>query len=138
MVNFSRRDFLKHFGEYGLGAFLAFQFGCGLSQWLRGKKRGMLLFGTRYGATKDTALWIAKGLGTKIDLFDVEHFDGNFLKQNYDYFIFGSGIWIGGIHPKFQEILTANKETIKDKVLATFIVCGTTLEDKNGKERIEG
>jgi menaquinone-dependent protoporphyrinogen oxidase len=37
-----------------------------------------------------------------------------------------------------MELLSTNKEQIQTKIIASFIVCGTTGDDEDGKLRIEG
>jgi len=60
------------------------------------------------------------------------------ILNKYDKFIIGSGIWIDGAHKRLMELLSTYTEQIQPKIIASFIVCGTTGEDHAGKARIEG
>jgi len=42
-----------------------------------------------------------------------------------------------GAHKRLIELLSRHKEQIQSKIIASFIVCGTTGEDEAGKRRIE-
>jgi len=97
-----------------------------------------LLYGTRYGATKDTAVWIARGTGVKIDLLDIEEVDFAEILGRYNTFIIGSGIWIDGPHKRFMTLFSSHREEIESKIIASYIVCGTSGEDEAGRLRIEG
>jgi len=134
-----RREFL-HYSGIALVSASAYSFGSGLKPMVE-KKPGktVLIYGTRYGATKDTAYWIARGIDDQsLDVIDIEALDLDDAAQKYDHFIIGSGIWIDGAHPKLIRFLGDNKERIEQNILASFIVCGTTGEDEAGKKRIEG
>ena len=90
------------------------------------------------GATEDTARWIAKGIGRPVDMINIEKLDFDESMKKYDQIIIGSGIWIDGAHKRLMELLSTHKEQIQPKIIASFIVCGTTGEDEAGKKRIEG
>ena len=132
-----RRDFLLTLGITLVSA-SAYSFGENIKEETQKSDKIALIYGTRYGATEDTAKWIAKGLGTSVDILNVEtiHFDETVKK--YDKFIIGSGIWIDGAHKRLTELLSTHTKEIETKIIASFIVCGTTGEDEAGKGRIEG
>ena len=132
-----RRDFLLTLGITLVSA-SAYSFGENIKEETQKSDKIALIYGTRYGATEDTAKWIAKGLGTSVDILNVEtiHFDETVKK--YDKFIIGSGIWIDGAHKRLTELLSTHTKEIESKIIASFIVCGTTGEDEAGGERIEG
>ncbi len=100
-------------------------------------KKVALLYATRYGSTKDTAEWIAEGLGREVDLLNVEDISFEQTAKKYDIFIIGSGVWIDGVHKDMLEFLKSQKERLKGKVIASFILCGTTAKDIKGEERID-
>lgn len=134
----NRREFLK----LGSGAILlsmgAFNFGCSLQPLVADKnKKVALLYATRYGATKDTAAWITEGMGREVDLLDIEKISFEETAKEYDLFIIGSGVWIDGVHKDMLRFLETQKLSLKDKIIASFILCGTRGEDIKGDERIE-
>ncbi len=133
-----RRDFLFRIGITLVSA-SAYSFGESLKPLIEGKSEKVaLLYGTRYGATKDTAMWIARGIGENVDVHNIEEIDFDETLHHYKKFIIGSGIWIDGAHPRLIELLSDHTKMMQSKIIASFIVCGTTGEDEAGKLRIAG
>jgi len=134
-----RRDFLLASGIILLSA-SAYSFGESMKPLINEKAdKVALIYGTRYGATEDTAKWIANGMGSAdVEVLNIESIDLDETVQRYDKFIIGSGIWIDGAHKRLMELLSTHKEQIQQKIIASFIVCGTTGEDEAGRLRIEG
>jgi menaquinone-dependent protoporphyrinogen oxidase len=133
MMNNKRRDFLKY-TAIALASASAYSFGEEIRPLIDNEKAA-LIYGTRYGATKDTAQWIAKGAGDSVEVIDIENLKPDDLDK-YGSVIIGSGIWIDGTHRKLMKLLTTHKEQIQPKIIASFIVCGTTGEDEAGRKRI--
>ncbi len=134
----NRREFLKLGSSAVLISMAAFNFGCSLQPLVQDRdKKVALLYATRYGSTKDTAEWIAEGLDRNIDLLDIEKISFDDTAKNYDLFIIGSGVWIDGVHKDMLRFLKTQKALLEDKIVASFILCGTTGEDVKGDERIE-
>jgi len=134
----NRRKFLKLSSAITLASITAFNFGCSLQPLVKDKdKKIALIYATRYGATKDTAEWIAKGFGREIDLLNIEEISFEQTVKKYDIFIVGSGVWIDGVHKEMLNFLESQKAELKGKVVASFILCGTTAKDIKGEERIE-
>ena len=132
-----RRNFLLYTVAV-LGSATAYSFGESLKPLMNDKAPGVaLIYGTRYGATKDTAHWIAKGMGDQVDVIDIENLDFDKDVARYDQLIIGSGIWIDGAHKQLMKLFAMHKEEIQSKIIASFIVCGTTSEDEAGQKRIE-
>ncbi|PHS38367.1 MAG: hypothetical protein COB07_08755 [Sulfurovum sp.] len=133
-----RRDFLLASGIMLVSA-SAYSFGESMKPLIGAKSEKVaLIYGTRYGATEDTAQWIAKGMDSNVDVLNVETIDLDETVSKYDKIIIGSGIWIDGAHKRLMELLSTHKKKIQPKIIASFIVCGTTGEDEAGKLRIEG
>ena len=133
-----RRDFLLKIGIL-LTSASAYSFGDSIKPFIDEKTdKVALLYGTRYGATEDTAKWIAKGIGSSVDVLNIETIDLDETINKYDKFIIGSGIWIDGAHKRLMELLSTHTEDMESKIIASFIVCGTTGEDDAGKGRIKG
>jgi menaquinone-dependent protoporphyrinogen oxidase len=133
-----RRDFLLTIGMSLVSA-SAYSFGESIKPLIDEKSEKIaLIYGTRYGATEDTAKWIAKGIGSSVDLLNIETLNFDETIEKYDKFIIGSGVWIDGAHKRLMELLTTHTDVMQTKIIASFIVCGTTGEDEAGKGRIEG
>ena len=137
-MNTNRREFLKLSSGAVLLSMGAFNFGCSIQPLVKDKdKKVALIYATRYGATKDTAEWIAEGMDREVDLLDIEKISFDQTAKKYDLFIIGSGVWIDGVHKDILRFLEMQKPLLKDKIIASFILCGTTGEDVKGNERIE-
>ena len=133
-----RRDFLLSIG-ITLASASAYSFGNSIKPLIDEKSEKIaLLYGTRYGATEDTAKWIVKGMDSSVDILNIENINFEETVKKYDKFIIGSGIWIDGAHKRLMELLSTHTEEIEVKIIASFIVCGTTGEDEAGKGRIKG
>jgi flavodoxin len=87
-----------------------------------GKQKWAILFGSRYGSTRDASLWIAEGMGWVTDIFDARE---NPDLTSYDGIIVGSGIYYSKIDQPLEAYLTKNAPTISGKVKALFAVCGS-------------
>lgn len=134
-----RRDFLLKTGIM-LASASAYSYGESIKTLIEGKSEKIaLIYGTRYGTTEDTAQWIAKGMDTdNVDVLNIENINFDETVQKYDKFIIGSGIWIDGAHKLLMNLLSEHTTVMESKLIASFIVCGTTGEDESGKGRIEG
>lgn len=136
-MSIDRRNFLKLSTTTTLVSIAAFSFGCSLNPLVLDKeKKVAILYATRYGSTKDTSKWIAEGLNRKVDLLDIEKVSFSDVAKEYDFFIIGSGVWIDGVHKDMINFLETQKQELKDKIIASFILCGTTSKDVKGEARI--
>ena len=133
-MSVDRREFLK-LSSIALVSMSAFNFGCSLQPVVKDKKVA-LLYATRYGATKDTARWIKEGLNADVDLLNIEDIAFAECAKEYDFLIVGSGVWIDGVHKDMLEFLETQKIELQGKIIASFILCGTTGEDVDGEKRI--
>lgn len=137
-MNINRRNFLKLSSAVTLLSIGAFNFGCSIKPLVQDKdKKVALIYATRYGATKDTAQWIEHGLDRDVDLLNIEDISFSETAKKYDFFIIGSGVWIDGVHKDMLKFLKTQKAELKDKIVASFILCGTTNKDVQGEARIE-
>ncbi|MGB5505846.1 MAG: flavodoxin domain-containing protein [Sulfurovum sp.] len=134
----NRRSFLLNIGVAFASA-SAYSFGNSIKPLIESRSEKIaLIYGSRYGATEDNAKWVAKGIGSDVDILNIETIDFAETLKKYDKFIIGSGIWIDGAHKRLMELLSTYTVQIESKIIASFIVCGTTGEDVAGKARIEG
>ncbi|MCK4974236.1 MAG: hypothetical protein KAR81_03205, partial [Sulfurimonas sp.] len=137
-MNTDRRNFLKYGSTITLLSIGAFNFGCSIKPLVQDKnKKVALIYATRYGATKDTAQWIEQGLDREVELLNIEDISFTETAKKYDLFIIGSGVWIDGVHKDMLKFLQTQKAELKDKIVASFILCGTTNKDVQGEARIE-
>lgn len=133
-----RRRFLLNIGVVFATA-SAYSFGNSIKPFIENPTdKVALIYGTRYGATQDNAQWIAKGIGSPVDMLNIENIDFIETLKSYDKFIIGSGIWVDGAHKGLMNLLSTHTAQIEPKIIASFIVCGTTGEDEAGRERIKG
>ena len=86
----------------------------------------VIIYGSRYGSTSQTAKWIAEGMERKTDVFAAEDIGD---LDVYRYVILGSGIYYNDLHEDMLDFLKEDKNVIKDKVIAVFIVSGTPPSD---------
>ena len=86
-----------------------------------GKQKWAILFGSRYGSTRDASLWISEGMGGIADVFDARE---NPDPSSFDSIIVGSGIYSGKIDQPLEAYLTRNAPLISNRIKAIFIVCG--------------
>jgi menaquinone-dependent protoporphyrinogen IX oxidase len=87
-----------------------------------GKQKWAILFGSRYGSTRDASLWISEGMGGITDAFDARE---NPDLSSFDSIIIGSGIYLGKIDQPLEAYLTRNAALISNRIKALFIVCGS-------------
>ena len=85
-------------------------------------KSSVILYGSRYGATEQTARWIAEGMNGQADLLAVK--DAGDLR-GYRFIILGSGIYYDQLHQDIAAFLAAHKTEIADRVVALFVVSGS-------------
>ena len=86
-----------------------------------GKQKWAILFGSRYGSTRDASLWISEGMGGISDAFDARE---NPDLTPFDALLVGSGIYSGKIDQPLETYLTKNAPSISKRIKALFIVCG--------------
>ena len=86
-----------------------------------GKHKWAILFGSRYGCTRDASLWISEGMGGIADAFDARE---NPDLSSFDNIIVGSGIYMGKIDQHLETYLMRSSVLISNRIKALFIVCG--------------
>lgn len=86
-----------------------------------GKQKWAILFGSRYGSTRDASLWISEGMGWVAEVFDARE---NPDLSSFDGLIIGSGIYLGKIDQPLEAYLAKNAASISKKTRALFLVCG--------------
>jgi menaquinone-dependent protoporphyrinogen IX oxidase len=83
------------------------------------KQKWAILFGSRYGRTRDASLWIVEGRGWVADIFDARE---NPDLTSYDGIIVGSGIYYSKIDQPLGAYLIKNVHAISGKAKALFAV----------------
>ena len=86
-----------------------------------GKQKWAILFGSRYGSTRDASLWISEGMGGIAEAFDARESPD---LSSFEYIVVGSGIYRGKIDTYLADYLTKNSSSIANKIKALFVVCG--------------
>lgn len=86
-----------------------------------GKQKWAILFGSRYGSTRDASLWISEGLGGIADAFDARE---NPDLSSFESIAVGSGIYRGKIDTYLEDYLGKNSSLISTRIKALFVVCG--------------
>lgn len=133
----TRRHFLNQLCGFSLTPLMSLNFSYHINQLLLAKTDKIaLIYATRYGATQDTATWIKAGLRNDVAIMNIESINFKAVISNYDYFIIGSGIWTGGVHKKLVEFLSTGSNQLANRVIASFIVCGSSDDTEKGKVRI--
>jgi len=86
-----------------------------------GKQKWAVLFGSRYGTTRDAGVWISEGMGAIANVFDAREEPD--LSQ-FDNVIVGSGIYLGKIDKPLEAYLMKNAPRFSSRIKALYIVCG--------------
>ncbi|WP_336516641.1 flavodoxin domain-containing protein [Pollutibacter soli] len=87
--------------------------------------KSILIYSSKYGATRQYADWIGKAL--EIPIVDAEDAITHEIIQN-DTFIIGSSVYIGRL--RIRKWLKKNLDLLKNKRIILFLVCGTPVEEK--------
>jgi menaquinone-dependent protoporphyrinogen IX oxidase len=119
-MNMNRRNFLKTFliGG-GLTVFASNSYALKLFP-NPGKQKWAILFGSRYGSTRDASLWISEGMGGIADVFDARE---NPDLSSIEYVVVGSGIYRGKIDTNLTDYLAKNSSSFSNRIKALFVVC---------------
>src|SRR5208337_655983 len=78
-----------------------------------GKQKWAILFGSRYGSTRDASLWISEGMGAVADVFDARE---NPDLSSFEAIIVGSGIYMGKIDKPLEAFLAANGARFQSRI----------------------
>ncbi len=137
-VRIDRRAFLKGSCKVTAGLALAFNFGCSIRKNIPLEKTVSLVYATRYGSTYDTATWIRNGIGSNVNMIDLEAANLKDILAEDALLILGSGIWIGGVHAKLKELAKQESLQPQQRVVGSFVVCGTQGDSTEGRQLIDG
>jgi len=139
MEQYNRRKFLKDACQTSLQFFVAFNLGCAIKETngSASNKATAIIYGTRYGATLDTAKWISKGLEDSVDLINIEKLNFKKALTTYEKFILGSGVWVGGVHARLKDFVSSHSDHLQNRVIASFVVCGSQNNTAAGRKQIK-
>ncbi|MCL2877215.1 MAG: flavodoxin domain-containing protein [Acidobacteria bacterium] len=101
-------------------------------QWSGTKEKWAIIFATKYGTTRDAAVWVSEGMGAIADVFDVRRPPANL--SEYNHLVFGSAINAFTILPSMTKYLADNAAAIKGKVRGLFTVQGNLRNMPGPKE----
>lgn len=85
------------------------------------EKKWAILYGSRYGSTRDASVWISEGMGGIANVFDARE---NPDLDRYEHLIVGSGVYGGNFADPFESFLKATVKSIHKKIKGIFVVCG--------------
>jgi menaquinone-dependent protoporphyrinogen IX oxidase len=86
-----------------------------------GQKSVVIIYGSRYGSTAQTAEWIAEGMAGKAAVVAAK--DAGDL-GGYEKVVLGSGIYGDLLHADMAVFLETRGDEVKSRLLALFVVCG--------------
>ena len=86
-----------------------------------GQKNVVIVYGSRYGSTAQTAEWIAEGMAGKAAIVAAGN-PGDI--SGYEHVILGSGIYGDMLHGDMAAFLEKRGSEVRSKLLALFVVCG--------------
>ncbi|NLF88748.1 hypothetical protein GX563_07995 [Candidatus Bathyarchaeota archaeon] len=95
-------------------------------------KKALIAFGTRYGATANTAQVISETLrqqGVDVNVVDLKHEKIKDITQ-YDLVVVGSGIQINRWTGEPEDFLKKHQKTLGVKNLALYVCCGSATTGK--------
>ena len=84
-------------------------------------RKWAVLFGSRYGTTRDAGVWISEGMGAVANVFDTREEPD--LSQ-FEGIIVGSGIYSGKLENNLVTYLAKNAPRFSSRIKALYIVCG--------------
>jgi menaquinone-dependent protoporphyrinogen oxidase len=99
--------------------------------------KGLIVYGTRYGATADTSDLIANTLrqeGLEVKVFDVKKEKVQSIDK-YDLIIVGSGIQMGNWTSESENFLKKFQKILSTKKVALFVSCGGANPLSEGKQK---
>lgn len=101
--------------------------------------KALVIYGTRYGTTKEISEKIAEILreeNLEVDLINSDD-DKNVSVENYNLVIAGSGIKIGKWTKNTLNFLKKNRKELSNRKVALFVSCGAANNEKNKAEAQE-
>lgn len=94
-----------------------------------GQKSVVIIYGSRYGSTAQTAQWIAEGMAGKADVVAAKE-AGDL--GGYKSVVLGSGIYNDALHADMAAFLEKRGAEVKDRIVALFVVCGMPPDQAGG------
>lgn len=85
------------------------------------QKSVVIIYGSRYGSTAQTAQWIAEGMAGQADVVAAKE-AGDL--SGYNSVVLGSGIYNNALQSDMAAFLEKRGAEVKDRIAALFVVCG--------------
>jgi menaquinone-dependent protoporphyrinogen oxidase len=102
---------------------------CTLAVPAEGEKSVVIIYGSRYGSTAQTAEWIAEGMAGRAAVVSAKE-AGDL--SSYEKIVLGSGIYGDMLQADMLAFLEKRGEEVRGKLLALFVVCGAPPEYAKG------
>lgn len=94
-------------------------------------KKWAVLYGTWCGSSRDAGVWISEGMDGIANVFDVRE---NPDLSVYENIIVGGSIRAGKVPQELQQFLEKNREQLKGKIRALYVVCGNRMQPPGPKQ----
>jgi menaquinone-dependent protoporphyrinogen IX oxidase len=91
----------------------------------------MVIYATKYGSTREYASLIAQKLHTEALRASETNSEA---VSRADFIVLGSPIYAYSVLPEMEEFLEKERETLAEKPLAVFVVCGDTMWNPKAEE----
>ena len=95
------------------------------------KKKGLIVYKGKYGATEQYARWTGEDLG--LELFTPDRVDKEQLAQS-DIVLVGSSVYVGKL--LIGDWLRENRRLLQNKKLFLFVVCATPASEEQKRREI--
>jgi len=93
--------------------------------------KGIVIFSSKYGSTREYATLIAQKLGTEV--LRASEVTSEAV-TGADFIVLGSPIYAYSVLPEMEVFLEKSKEFLAEKPLAVFVVCGDALWNAKARE----
>lgn len=93
------------------------------------QKNVVIVYGSRYGSTEQTAKWIAEGMAGRAAVVAAK--DAGDIPAGA-HVVLGSGIYGGRLHADMAAFLEKHGLAVKERIVALFVVCGMPPDQAGG------
>ena len=139
MMDRSKRQALATLAKLAALAGSAALFGSAISKAAASDRDIVLFYSSKYGATLDTAQWIAKAVDRPVKVVSIAEADrvAEVFNTSAQY-VLGSAVFKEQPMLVMQAFVEEYKSILDGRTLASFVVCGTQADSDKNKQRIAG